>query len=350
MTQLDDKHDRVELSLDGSHACALLGADLQSGEAEFAPIEGWPNATYKQEHRAMSAAYEALAARIGKRPPFDIVREHATTSAIEPAAPFIELAEVLKEYDAIVDGRLDPRDAEADFVMRGSDWRVLRAAFRSMLSWPKVPSHVEASDVTSDKAYLNGFVAGWNCGMAGDRQQFDAVITGRETELRAAVRPATVAPSSIERILLGGILDASLDAEDEARLKRAADYAAEVLADVESAPNNGPLKRDLNDNESLLAWAVDYLGDVVIGMKGTLKASSAIEPWIPVGTSDVPVEGHHVIVFNDSDLCAYTAYTRDGKWYHACGDGSERYEIRRVTRWRELPPGPPRTFSDGKAP
>ena len=68
---------RIELSLDGSHACALLGPDLHEGEAEFAPIEGWPNATYKQEHAAMSAAYEALAKRLGDRPPFDIVREHS---------------------------------------------------------------------------------------------------------------------------------------------------------------------------------------------------------------------------------------------------------------------------------
>ena len=75
---------RFELSLDGDHACALLGPDLQSGEAEFVKIEGWPKATYKQEHAAMSAAYEALAKRIGARLPFDIVREHAAAQGEKP--------------------------------------------------------------------------------------------------------------------------------------------------------------------------------------------------------------------------------------------------------------------------
>jgi hypothetical protein len=77
----------------------------------------------------------------------------SSTTPAKPAAPFIELAEVLKEYDAIVDGRLDPRDAEADFVMRGSDWRVLRAAFRSMLSWPKA----SAPSATQDKLVQTGW-------------------------------------------------------------------------------------------------------------------------------------------------------------------------------------------------
>lgn len=83
------RFDRIELSLDGSHACALLGSNLQEGEAEFAPIEGWPNATYKQEHAAMSAAYEALAKRLGQRPPFDIVREHTAPSESETPLPMV---------------------------------------------------------------------------------------------------------------------------------------------------------------------------------------------------------------------------------------------------------------------
>lgn len=67
--------ERVFLSLDGSHACALLGADLQSGEAEFSPIESWPNATYKQERAAMNRAYEALVTRLGKgRLPYAVER------------------------------------------------------------------------------------------------------------------------------------------------------------------------------------------------------------------------------------------------------------------------------------
>lgn len=40
-------------------------------------------------------------------------------------SPLGGFGEVLAEYDRITN-RLDPRDAEADFVMRGSDWRVIR--------------------------------------------------------------------------------------------------------------------------------------------------------------------------------------------------------------------------------
>lgn len=80
---------------------------------------------------------------------------------------------------------------------------------------------------------------------------------------------------SIEQVLLHGFLDDSLDEEEMQRLERAIKLAAEVLADVEAAPDTGPLKRDLNDNESMLAWAVDYLGDVIVGLKGVLRASQA---------------------------------------------------------------------------
>lgn len=62
--------------------------------------------------------------------------------------------------------------------------------------------------------------------------------------------------------------------------------------------------------------------------------------WIPVGTSDMPAEGDHVLVYNRLDKCEYTAYTRDGKWRHACGNGSERYVIRNVTHWGPLPDVP----------
>lgn len=47
---------------------------------------------------------------------------------ISAPSPLGYFAAVLAEYDGIVNARLDPRDAEADFVMRGSDWRVLRRA------------------------------------------------------------------------------------------------------------------------------------------------------------------------------------------------------------------------------
>ena len=75
---------RLEISLDGSHACALFGENLHNGEAVFVKIEGWPNATHKQEQAAMRDAYELLCRAIGERLPFDIVRHHAAPS---PAAP-----------------------------------------------------------------------------------------------------------------------------------------------------------------------------------------------------------------------------------------------------------------------
>lgn len=57
--------------------------------------------------------------------------------SIAAASPLGGLAEVIAEYDRIVDERLDPRDAEADFVMRGSDWREIRKALsdRPEVGW-----------------------------------------------------------------------------------------------------------------------------------------------------------------------------------------------------------------------
>ena len=78
--------------------------------------------------------------------------------------------------------------------------------------------------------------------------------------------------------VLSIILDDSLDAEDMARLRRAREYAEDVLKDVEASPKRGALKRDLNDNESMLAWAVDYLSDVIEGMKGVNLALRATPP------------------------------------------------------------------------
>lgn len=74
---------RLEISLDGSYACALWGKDLHDGEAVFVEIEGWPNATHKQEQAAMREAYETLCKAIGERLPFDIVREHSTATVPE---------------------------------------------------------------------------------------------------------------------------------------------------------------------------------------------------------------------------------------------------------------------------
>jgi hypothetical protein len=70
---------------------------------------------------------------------------------------------------------------------------------------------------------------------------------------------------------------------------------------------------------------------------GTAKVP---EGWIPVGTSDVPPEGHHVLVYTFWDKCIWTAYTQNGKWHHANGDGSNKYVLQRVVAWMELPPSP----------
>lgn len=70
--------ERAELGVDGNAGFALLGEDLQSGEAEFAaiglPLEASkdPNRYHKSEwvsaaKRATTAAYRALQARLPGR-------------------------------------------------------------------------------------------------------------------------------------------------------------------------------------------------------------------------------------------------------------------------------------------
>lgn len=54
------------------------------------------------------------------------IEEHILCAGPAPS-PLGDIEGVLAEYDGIV-GRMDYRDAEADFVMRGSDWRVIREA------------------------------------------------------------------------------------------------------------------------------------------------------------------------------------------------------------------------------
>ncbi len=51
-------------------------------------------------------------------------------------------------------------------------------------------------------------------------------------------------------------------------------------------------------------------------------------------------DGKHYLAFNRRDLCWYTAYTRAGVWYHACGDGTPRYAIDGVTHYQLLPGDP----------
>lgn len=62
--------ERAELGVDGDHAFALLGADLQSGEAEFVKVENndtWRTADRATaERRAATRALSLLRLRLGK--------------------------------------------------------------------------------------------------------------------------------------------------------------------------------------------------------------------------------------------------------------------------------------------
>ena len=67
---------RVYLSIDGDHACALLGENLQEGEAEFVKID-YPGGVesiyaYRARESAAMQAYEKLSDRIGERWPFEM--------------------------------------------------------------------------------------------------------------------------------------------------------------------------------------------------------------------------------------------------------------------------------------
>ena len=57
---------RAILSVDGDHGCALLGENLQEGEAEFVKVEKRPDEHInKAEVRACSLALRALRERLG---------------------------------------------------------------------------------------------------------------------------------------------------------------------------------------------------------------------------------------------------------------------------------------------
>ena len=79
--------------------------------------------------------------------------------AVAAPSPLGGLTEIVAEYDGIVNGRLDPRDAEADFVMRGSDWREIRQALSSLpleyLSNEQIEAlSVECGWVEDRRAYM----------------------------------------------------------------------------------------------------------------------------------------------------------------------------------------------------
>lgn len=62
--------DRAELGIDGNCGFALLGENLQEGEAEFEEIQGsdpdWSKEGARQAKIAISRAFARLRARIGR--------------------------------------------------------------------------------------------------------------------------------------------------------------------------------------------------------------------------------------------------------------------------------------------
>lgn len=59
--------ERAILSVDGNAGCALLGEDLQVGEAEFVEVAQRPGEQlYEAEVRACWAAFQKLRMRLGK--------------------------------------------------------------------------------------------------------------------------------------------------------------------------------------------------------------------------------------------------------------------------------------------
>lgn len=60
--------ERAVLSVDGDHGCALLGENLQEGEAEFVKVEKRPDEHItRAESRACTQAYRNLCARLGRQ-------------------------------------------------------------------------------------------------------------------------------------------------------------------------------------------------------------------------------------------------------------------------------------------
>lgn len=59
--------ERAEIGVDGNCGYALLGENLQEGEAEFEPIVPFKDETmYNAERRAMAKAFRRLKERIGR--------------------------------------------------------------------------------------------------------------------------------------------------------------------------------------------------------------------------------------------------------------------------------------------
>lgn len=134
-TRINAEYWRAAASKDGNLCTALLAME-QAANA-------WENAAY--------AAHDKLDATIKAHDTWAEAAHEAqrlltALSAAAAPSPIGGFTEVLAEYDRIVyggDGEipLDARDAEADFVMRGSDWRVIREALSLHLADVRLPSN-----------------------------------------------------------------------------------------------------------------------------------------------------------------------------------------------------------------
>jgi hypothetical protein len=62
--------DRAELGVDGNCGFALLGANIQEGEAEFEPIKDFGQHWHAEQHRqaklAINRAFRRLKERLGR--------------------------------------------------------------------------------------------------------------------------------------------------------------------------------------------------------------------------------------------------------------------------------------------
>lgn len=58
--------ERAELGIDGNCGFALLGPNLQEGEAEFVEIESTHESSYVNEQIAAKRAFHKLQARLGR--------------------------------------------------------------------------------------------------------------------------------------------------------------------------------------------------------------------------------------------------------------------------------------------
>ena len=134
-------------------AIAQSGSELRESTDHYEATVDRPLCGAKPSKTPYSLTYNELVERV-----VELERELAEARAtISRQTKYAEaVAQAVdsftpSEYDGIVNGRLDPRDAEADFVMRGSDWREIRQALRSLPS-----SITRGMDDLADKLHDTG--------------------------------------------------------------------------------------------------------------------------------------------------------------------------------------------------